>query len=400
MDRPLPPNAPGTCLERAAQVILVPLIAAETAGSTGCVSHGDKGEVAMDMRRRDVLRASALGLASAGLAGAGLGFVPGALAQGALPSWATPDLLAAAKAEGGTIIIYGSMNEQEALPLWKAFETATGINVQYVRSSDTGLMSRILLEARAQQKSWDLVVTTAVSKLPQEYLTVLDLPEARNIDPKAIDPKKKWYGVYSNYNTPAYNTKFVDKANLPKSYEEMAARKDWAGKVAIDGNDSQWVYAMFDAYGEQKARKVIGDLVANLKPVIIDGHLALARSVGLGEYWVAINNYTNLTINVSLKGGDTDYWALDPVGLFFGQAGINVRAPHPRSAQLATNFLVSKDAQKLLTDAGRLPVRPDVTPNPPDAIKRFGSAKVVAVNFSPEDEKKWQKITTELLKPR
>ena len=346
------------------------------------------------MRRRDVLRATALGLA-----GAGLGLVPGAWAQGA-PSWAAPDLLAAAKAEGGEIIIYGSMNEQEALPLWKAFETASGIKVQYVRSSDTGLMSRILLEARAQQKSWDLVVTTAVSKLPQEFLTALDLPEAKNIDPKAIDPKKKWYGVYSNYNTPAYNTKFVDKANLPKTYEEMATRKDWAGKVAIDGNDSQWVYSMFDAYGEQKARKIISDLVANLKPVVVDGHLALARSVGLGEYWVAINNYTNLTINVSLKGGDTDYWTLDPVGLFFGQAGINVRAPHPRSALLATNFLVSKEAQTLLTEAGRLPVRPDVVPNPPDAVKRFGSAKIIPVNFSPEDEKKWQRITTELLKPR
>ncbi len=346
------------------------------------------------MRRRDMFRASVLGLAVAGL-----GFISGVSAQGA-PSWVTPDLLAAAKAEGGTVIVYGSMNEQEALPLWKAFETATGIVVQYVRSSDTGLMSRILLEARAQQKSWDLVVTTAVSKLPQEYLAVLDLPEAKNIDQKAVDPKKKWYGVYSNYNTPAYNTKFVDKANLPKTYEEMAARKDWVGKVAIDANDSQWVYAMFEAYGEAKARKVIGDLVANLKPVIVDGHLALARSVGLGEYWVALNNYTNLTINVSLKGGETDYWALDPVGLFFGQAGINVRAPHPRSAQLATNFLVSKEAQKLLTEAGRLPVRPDVVPNPPDAIKRFGTAKVIPVNFSPEDEKKWQKITNELLKPR
>lgn len=348
----------------------------------------------MGFRRRDVLRASAVGLAAAGVGG-----IFPAFAQGKA-SWATPDLLAAAKAEGGEITIYGSMNEQEALPLWKAFETASGIRVQYVRSSDTGLMSRILLEARAQQKSWDLVVTTAVSKLPQEILQTLDLPEASEIDPKAIDAKRKWYGVYSNYNTPAYNTRFVDKATLPKSYEEMATRKDWAGKVAIDGNDSQWIYAMFEAYGETKARKIIGDLVSTLKPAVVDGHLALARSVGLGEYWVALNNYTNLTINVSLKGGDTDYWALDPIGLFFGQAGVNVRAPHPRSAQLAINFLVSKEAQTLLTQAGRLPVRADVTPNPPDAVKRFGSSKIVAVNFSPEDEKKWQRITTELLKPR
>ena len=50
------------------------------------------------MRRRDMFRASVLGLAVAGL-----GFISGVSAQGA-PSWVTPDLLAAAKAEGGTVI--------------------------------------------------------------------------------------------------------------------------------------------------------------------------------------------------------------------------------------------------------------------------------------------------------
>ncbi|MDB5649407.1 MAG: hypothetical protein JWL62_927, partial [Hyphomicrobiales bacterium] len=105
----------------------------------------------MDFARRDVLRGSALGLAGLGFAGWNAAY-----AQATAASWAMPDAISAAKAEGGEIIIYGSMNEQEALPLWKAFETATGIVVKYVRSSDTGLMSRIVLEARAQQKSWDL----------------------------------------------------------------------------------------------------------------------------------------------------------------------------------------------------------------------------------------------------
>ena len=352
----------------------------------------------MSFRRRDVLHGGLLGAAGLILPA---GFqTSSATAQAGAHSWMTPETQAAAKAEGGEIVIYGSMNEQEALPLWKEFETASGIAAKYVRSSDTGLMSRIVLEARAQQKSWDLVVTTAVSKLPAEFLAPLTLPESKNIMQSAVDPKGKWCGVYANYNSPAYNTKFVDKANLPKSYEEFASRKDWAGKVAIDGNDSQWVYAMFEHFGEDKARKLIGDIVKNLKPTIVDGHLALARSVGLGEYWVALNNYTNLTINVMLKGGPTDYWTLEPVALFFGQAGINVNAPHPKSALLAANFLVSKEAQTRLTKAGRLPVREDVAPNPPDAIKRFGSAKVVPINFSPADEKKWQRITTDLLRPR
>ncbi|MDB5597178.1 MAG: hypothetical protein JWM36_4139 [Hyphomicrobiales bacterium] len=352
----------------------------------------------MSFRRRDVLRASALGVAGLGLSG-----WAGARAQertASSASWTTPETIAAAKAEGGEIVIYGSMNEQEALPLWKAFETATGLVVKYVRSSDTGLMSRIVLEARAQQRSWDLVVTTAVSKLPQEFLAQIDLPESKNIMAQAIDPQRKWYGVYANYNTPAYNTKFVDGKNLPQSYEEFATRKDWAGKVAIDATDSQWVYALFQKFGEPSARKIIGDLVANLRPVIVDGHLALARSIGLGEYWVGLNNYTNLTINVMLSGGSTDYWALDPIALFFGQAAVNARAPHPKTALLAANFLVSKDAQQLLTKAGRLPVRTDVAPNPPDAVKRFGANTIVTSSFSPEDERKWQKITNELLRPR
>src|SRR5947199_8326856 len=59
------------------------------------------------------------------------------------PAWAPADLLAAAKAEGGTMTVYGSMNEQEALPYYKLFEDATGIKVTYVRASDTALFSRI-----------------------------------------------------------------------------------------------------------------------------------------------------------------------------------------------------------------------------------------------------------------
>ena len=43
-------------------------------------------------------------------------------------SWIIPDLAAAARAEGA-LTVYSSMNEQEALPLWKMFEDAAGVKV-------------------------------------------------------------------------------------------------------------------------------------------------------------------------------------------------------------------------------------------------------------------------------
>src|SRR5262245_40508744 len=75
-----------------------------------------------------------------------VGLCVAAPAAAQAPAWTTADLLAAAKAEGNAMTVYGSMNEQEALPYYKMFEDATGIKVTYVRASDTALVSRILLE--------------------------------------------------------------------------------------------------------------------------------------------------------------------------------------------------------------------------------------------------------------
>lgn len=316
------------------------------------------------------------------------------------PSWVIADLLPAARAEGG-LTIYSSINEEEGLPLWKLFEDATGIKVTYVRASDSALLARIAIEGRAQRPSWDVFVSTAVSKLPPAFLQPSDPPEAANIMPLGRDPGRRWFGMSPNYNTPAYNTKFVKPADLPATYEGFLAHPEWKGKVAFEGTDAQWLSALFDYYGEDRARRLVTDIVAKLDPVMIDGHLALARDVGAGEYWIALNNYDSLTLNVALSGAPTDVFALDPVALFFIQVGISVRAPHPKAALLAANFLLSREAQQFSADkAGRAPARADVTPNPPGMLKKLGAAKIVATHFLADDEKKWQKTFQDLFRPK
>ncbi len=328
----------------------------------------------------------------------GLGFCLSQAAAQTAP-WIVPELLQAAKAEG-TLTVYSSMNEQEGLPLWKKFEEATGIKTEYVRSNDNALITRTAIERRAGQRTWDVVVSTVVSRLPQDYLLPFDPPQAKEIKEQARDPNRRWYGVYANYNAPGYNTKLVKEADLPKTYEEFVNRKEWKGKVGIDVTDTQWLSAMYTYYGEEKARKIVGDIVAALNPVLVDGHLALARAVGGGEYWVSLNNYASLTSNVKLAGGDTDYWVLEPVALFYGQVGVNTQAPHPNAAKLAANYLLSKDGQEMLPRAGRLPVRADVTPNPPDSFTRLESKKVILVQFPGEEERKWLKLFQDLFKPK
>jgi iron(III) transport system substrate-binding protein len=334
-----------------------------------------------------------------GAAGLAAGLPLPAIAQGA-QSWMDPALLAKAKAESGKLVVYSSVNEQEALVFWKNFEEATGIKIEYVRSNDTGLLARIAIEARAQQRSWDIIVTTAVGRMPPEFLTSLNPPLVGEVEKGAVGPKNTWLGIYANYNAPAFNTKLVKPDELPKTYEEFATRKEWLGKTGLDGGDQQWIGGMFAHFGDEKARKLLGDMAANLKPVITDGHLALARAVGAGEYAIAINNYLSLTNNVKMGGNPTEYWVLEPVVVFYGQVGASARAPNPNTALLAANFLISREGQKLITTQGRIPVRRDVDPNPPDLFKRIGNTKILPISLTADDEKKWTSTLNEIFKGR
>ena len=157
----------------------------------------------------------------------------GVLASGALPlsaqaqssrSWLDPVLLPAAQAEG-SLVVYSSTNEQEGLPLFKLFTDATGIKVEYVRASDAVLMSRMGIEFRADQKSYDIVQSATINKMPLQMLAAYEPPEASHISPEARDPNKRWYGVYANYNSPAYNTDKVKASELPKSYEDSPSTR-------------------------------------------------------------------------------------------------------------------------------------------------------------------------------
>ncbi len=323
-----------------------------------------------------------------------------ALAQTAVPRpWLDASLLDDARKEG-SVTVYSTTNEEEGLPLWRIFETATGVKVNFVRASDSALLSRVLIENRAGQRSWDVMQTANVNKIPPEFLLKFDPSEARALIPAAIDRDHRWYGVYANYNSPAFNSKGLKPADLPKTYADFAGRKDLAGRIALDGTDDAWMTGMLQHFGEEAGVKLLKEIVAATQPVTIDGHLAVARAVGSGEYLLALNNYVNLTVNVKLNGGPTDFFLLDPVVLFFGQVGVSQLAPHPKAALLAANFSISQEAQTFLAKFGRLPTRPDVATNPPGVLDGLKDRKVVTVLLDTAEDRRRIKQFNDIFKPR
>ena len=315
-------------------------------------------------------------------------------------SWIMPDLLAAAKAEG-QVTVYSSTNEQEALPLWKLYEDATGIKVNYVRGAESPLLAKIALEARSGQQSWDVHNAGSVNMVPDNLALQFEPPNAKDIMPEARDPNKRWYGVYAGYSVPQFNTNLVKPADVPKSFEDFLTHKEWVGKLAIEGTDREWMEAVFRFYGPAKGRKLLEDIAATLKPVVLDGHFAMARQISAGEYPITLMNYSMLTTNLKQQGAPTDYVALDPVHLWFGMVGLNKNAPHPNAARLAANFLLSREAQEFSAKlGGRIPTRLDVESNPADVRARMAQRKIMFVQLSAEQAKAAQKTFDEIFRPK
>ena len=327
----------------------------------------------------------------------------GAFMVAALPAmaqaldWAPAEALAAAKSEG-VVSVYSSVNEQEGLPLWKEFEDATGIKVDYIRGNDSALTSKILIEARSGQQSWDALVTTNVTRMPAQLRAKIEPPQAAALDAKFRDPQGTWFAVYANYNAPAYNTNAVKMEKPPRDLEEFLTHKEWIGHVGIDALEFPWIRAIIMHYGEEKGSRLLKQFFEEFKPSPVDGHLALARAVSAGEYWVTPSNYVNLVNNVRSTGGPTDYWGADTIPVILGQIAVNAKAPHPKAAWLAANFLLSKQGQTAVARQGRLPVRADTPPVPADAITKLGNGKVMPLDFTPEDEKLWQKRYQDFLR--
>ena len=319
--------------------------------------------------------------------------------QSPLPSWVIPELLPLARAEG-ELTVYSSTNEQEALPQLKLFQDITGVKINFIRGAEGPLVSRILTETRAGQSSWDIMNSTAVSRLPSALTREFDPPEAKNLRPEARDPGRKWYGVYAAYNAPAYNTGLVKVEDLPKTYEEFLEKKQWAGRIAIDTGDREWMTGMFRYFGLERGRKLLEDFVRVLNPVVVDGHLALARAMAAGEYVAAFSNYTMLTSNMRITGAPVEFFPLDPVSVFISQVGVNAKAPHPNAALLAANFMISREAQQFAAITGRLPTRDDVEPTPKDALVRLHAKKIIPVLISGEESRAAQKTFDEIFKKR
>jgi iron(III) transport system substrate-binding protein len=278
------------------------------------------------------------------------------------------------------VVVYTSVDDVFARPVCEMFEKQTGIKVKLVPDTEetksTGLVNRLIAEKERPQAdvfwSGDPVRASILKdhgvSAPYRSPLAADLPKLYS------DSEGYWTGFSARARVIIYNTNLVAKGEEPKSVLDLVDER-FQGKACLAnplfGTTSMHAAALFEALGDEKAKKFFDDFAAN-GGKILSSNGEVRRRVATGEFAVGLADTDDY--NVARQEGKpvaAIYPDADGMGTVIGPncAVLIAGAPHPDAAKQFIDFLLTPDVETVLaqSEAAQMPVRSSV-PTPPHVM--------------------------------
>ncbi|AAZ19395.1 ABC iron transporter, periplasmic binding protein [Psychrobacter arcticus 273-4] len=201
----------------------------------------------------------------------------------------------AASADGQTVTIYSSRNEQLIKPLLDRYTEQTGVKVELVTDKDGPLMAR--LQAEGKNTPADILLTVDAGNLWQATEQGLLQPVASsvleaNVPAKYRDPAGLWTGLSLRARTIFYDPSKVSADQL-STYADLADPK-WKGKLCLRTSKKVYnqslVASMMEHLGAEKTEAVIRGWVDNLATDVFSDDTNLLKAIAAGQCEVGIAN--------------------------------------------------------------------------------------------------------------
>src|SRR2546422_9100216 len=216
------------------------------------------------------------------------------------------------------------------------FEAKFGIKICMWRAASDKVLQRVLTEAKAGRHDVDIVETNAppLESLHREgALQAVRSPHHVELIPAALPAHGEWVGSRLNVFVQAYNTRLVNKAELPKSYAELLHPR-WKGRLGIEAGDEDWVAAVVTTLGEAEGLRLFRELVAANGISVRRGDNPLTHLVASGEVPLALSVYNFTAEQLQRQGAPLDWFAIAPPLSRAHRVALPRRAPHPPAALL------------------------------------------------------------------
>jgi iron(III) transport system substrate-binding protein len=282
----------------------------------------------------------------------------------------------AARAAGGSIVLYTAQHEQVVDMLTAAFTKETGIAVKVHQGEGPELASQILAEGTHSPADVFFTENSPELVLLDEHglLAPVDPATLARVSRADSAPNGRWVGLLARENVLAYNTTMIAESALPSSLMDLA-EPAWKGKIAIAPSDADFlplVSAVIKLKGKPAALAWLKGLKANA--AIYDDDEGVVAAVNRGAVAVGvINSYYWNRLETELGAGKMHsaiyHFGRHDVGALVNISGAAVlkTAKNPAGAQKFLAYLASDRAQRMLAQSNvdfEYPLAPGIKANP------------------------------------
>ncbi|MBI2090680.1 MAG: extracellular solute-binding protein [Deltaproteobacteria bacterium] len=256
----------------------------------------------------------------------------------------------------GKVVWYTSLVPYKEIG--KFFESKyPGVTVETYRANAVEIAGRVLTETRSKRYVVDAIETTPGALMIFRDNQLLMPYTSRHLAEYPDGSKEGvsgglvlWTTDRESYIGVGYNKNGVSTADVPKNFDDLL-KPALKGKMGVGDaeTEARIVGAMLKAKGESFVRRLkeqdvrlYGVTGPGLNELIVTGEVPLS--------FAAFS--TNIGHSVA-KGAPVAWVAMDLAVANAGGAAISARAQRPHAALLLTDFLLSPEGQKMLTEKFR-----------------------------------------------
>lgn len=268
------------------------------------------------------------------------------------------ELIAAAQAEG-TLTLYHGTTEEPTREWVQGFADEYGIEVVQLRDSSNPLYARWVQEETAGQHIADLVILSDLPNMieARDQGLWMDYTPAEIANYPDVSKDEGYYvGLYSLYQTLAYNTDQLSEAELDFIHEEgVEGLSDPRFKDRISvGNphNALQIAAFFDVLADQYGWDWLEDVAAN-NPRVVDSSNPQVQSLVQGEEALALAIPSSVAAGQWIQGAPIEFQYPDLTTAVTWMMGISADAPHPNASKLFMEWATTQEANSAFALLGQ-----------------------------------------------
>ena len=292
----------------------------------------------------------------------------------------------------GAVSFYTTMAATESKLLADAFQVKYPfLKVEITRLGSEKLLQRILTEHRAGRGMFDAVSNSGFEMHLLNKARLLARYQSPEFAAFASDSKDRagyWVDMYSNVRVLAYNNRLVPKEKVPRSYDDLLDPA-WKGAIGFPEGQYAWYGTMLRVMGEEKGRKFMQAL-ARQELQYRASQVLITQFVAAGEFNLGFV-YDNQVLRFKKEGAPLGVAPLPFVTKNMHPLGLAAAAPHPNAGKMFIDFMLSREAQTVMKNLGRVVSRSDIVQDELGRLKLIADDITLAERLNPlmEEYKKY-----------